>query len=203
MVGSTFVTDTVTSVDAWINEGVQKLHERVVSALESEYIESEATLTTVAGQSDYALPADFFKLYGVDLNIAGVARTLRPYNRSERNRLQGSWVPWMDVPRYRIVNSTLRLYPAPPAGTGKIFYAPTAALLAAGGDTVNFPNGWEKYVVVYAAIQMLMKEESSTTELRRELEAIEGELVEARANRDAAFPKSAVDTDAVNDTWRF
>ena len=69
-------------------------------------------------------------------------------------------------------------------------------------DTVNYPNGWEKYVVLYAAIQALLKEESNVTALRAELEAVEREIERAKESRDYAAPKQVVDLD-VADPWHW
>jgi hypothetical protein len=66
MVGSSFVADTATSLDAWLNEGAQILHDKLVEAYGSEYLEKSTTATTTTA-TDYALPSDFYKLLGVDL----------------------------------------------------------------------------------------------------------------------------------------
>lgn len=190
-----FVTDA--ELTYWINEGNQRLHGKLVEAYGEEYVESQAVLTTIAGQSDYALPAGFFKLYGIDLPIAGRTRTLRPYTRGERNIYRDTRFSNVSPPRYSVVGSNLRLAPTPPSATGTIWYAPEATVLVNGADTINYPNGWEKYVVAYAAMQMLAKEESDVSVMAGLISAWERELDEAKENRDAAFPRSAVDVEAV------
>ena len=78
MVGSSFVADTATSLDAWLNEGAQILHDKLVEAYGSEYLEKSTTATTTTA-TDYApFPADFYKLLGVDLPVQG------PPSRSSR-----------------------------------------------------------------------------------------------------------------------
>ena len=67
MVGSSFVADAATGLDAWIHEGWQQLYGKLIDAMGDEYVESKAALSLTAGVSDYALPSDFFKLYGIDL----------------------------------------------------------------------------------------------------------------------------------------
>lgn len=204
MVGSAFVADTATGLDAWINEGYQRLHGLLVEAMGDEYVESQATLTTVAGTSDYALPATFFKLYGIDLPVGGSTRTLRPFTRGERNSLTAVNPSWLTVPRYRVTGSNLRLLPAPQSVmVGTIFYAPVCPTLTAGSDSVSVPNGWELYIVLYAAIQALLKEESDVRGLREELSKLEANIIKLRDDRDQAFPHQAVDVDAVNLDWRW
>ena len=71
-------------------------------------------------------------------------------------------------------------------------YSPSELKVNAG-DTVTYPNGWEKYIVVDAAIQALLKEESDTRALMAERERIEKEIREAKEARDMATPKRVVD----------
>lgn len=189
-----FVSDSEATV--WVNEGVGILHEKLVSAYGEEYASSEAVLTTIAGTTDYALPATFFKLYGVDLTLNGYTRALRPYMRSERNTYRNQvWNQQLPLPRYSLVGSNLRLLPAPPATTGKILFAPTATQLVNSGDSVTFPGTWERYVVAYAAMQMRMKEESDIRELASLLASFDRELDQQATDRDLAAPKQAVDVD--------
>lgn len=199
MVGSTFVADDTNNMYAWVNEGCKRLHGKLVEAMGEEYVSSSASLTTVAGTTDYAVPTGFFKLYGIDLSIAGQSYSLKPYMRAERNAYRNlAYITSVTLPRYSIVGGYFRLLPAPGAGTGTVYYAPEFTSLTSGSDTVNFPNGWEAYVVLYAAIQALMKEESSVTDLRRELDSLERELEYMKECRDYAMPKQAVNMDIVD-----
>jgi hypothetical protein len=199
-----FIADSATSIDAFINEGVQRLHEKLVEAYGEEYVSSSAALTTVAGTSDYAVASDFMKLYGIDLTVNGTRRTLKPYMRAERNGYREGGITWATIPRYSLVGGNIRLLPVPQSVlTGTVYYAPAAALLVNTSDAVNFPNGWERYVVLYASIQCLAKEESDTREYRTELEKLERELESLKENRDAAFPRSVVDMDLVDLTESF
>lgn len=196
MVGSAFVADSATGLYAWINEANQKLHGMLVDALGEEYTSSASSFTTLAGTSDYALPTGFYKLYGVDLDYHGIMRALIPYTRSERNAFRNQQYSGVVVPRYLIVGSNLRLLPTPSAGlAGSILYAPEATTLANGSDTVNYPNGWERFIVIDAAIQALAKEESNTRTLDAERDKIVAEIMQAKEARDMANPKQVVDTD--------
>jgi len=199
MVGSSFITDTSTSLDAWINEANQKLHGMLVDAYGEEYASSESDFTTVANQSDYAIATGFFKLYGVDLNYNGDWRTLLPYTRAERNTYRNSRTMGWSLPKYALVGNYVRLYPTPQAGlSGKILFAPGPATLASGTDTVEYPNGWDRFIVVDAAIQALAKEESSASALIAEREAIRQEIEKAKELRDLAAPRQVTDMDNVD-----
>lgn len=192
MTGSSFVADAATGLDAWINEAHQRLHGMLVDALGEEYVSSTSSFTTLAATSDYALPTGFYKLFGVDLEYHGIMRSLTRYERPERNAYRE--IRPEALPRYSLVGSNLRLYPIPTAGlAGTILYAPEATVLVNAGDSVTYPNGWEKYIVIDAAIQALLKEESDTRALMAERERIEKEIREAKEARDMATPKRVVD----------
>lgn len=192
MVGSSFIADSATGLFAFINEANQKLHGMLVDALGEEYVSSSQAFTTIADQSDYALPSGFYKLYGVDLDYHGLMRSLRQYNRMERNLYRELHPEFL--PRYLLVGGNLRLYPAPAAGlTGAILYAPEATTLTTGTDTVSYPNGWERFIVIDAAIQALAKEESSVSTLVAERDSIIREIESTKEMRDLATPKQVVD----------
>ncbi len=199
-----FIPDSATGIDAWINEGVQKLHELLVKAYGEQFKETTSTFNTVAGTTDYSLPTDLLAFYGVDLTIGGVKFALLQYNNTERNLQANALATYAGQrPRYKLIGmstGSLRLLPAPAAVyAGVIHYAPSATLLVGTTDAVNFPNGWERYVVLYTAIQMKMKQEDDVSDLRNELNKMEMELIEIAQRRNADQPHSAIDIEAVED----
>lgn len=198
MPGAGFVPDSATGIDAWINEGVQELHEKLVAAYGSNYVAKSSNFTTGAG--DVTLPADFFALLGVEVTIGGTIVTLDPLPQGERNRYQTNagplWGIASPIPRYQLWGNTLRLRPRPAAGlAGTIEYSPVAPTLVLTTDTVDFPNGWERYVVVYTAIRMKLKQESSVTDLERRLVEMRQQLQDMADMRQAAGPQFAADMD--------
>lgn len=202
---STFIQDVATGLDAFINEGHQILHGKLVDAMDEEYVEKEYAFSTVANQSDYALPSDFFKLYGVDLTIGGIPRSLTEYTRPERNAFNftraSSRQAWWSatLPRYRLTGTNLRILPIPSDVTAcTILYAPEATVLVAPGDSVSYPNGWERYIVLYAAIRMLAAEEQQNSVLEKALAVIDEEIEMTKQRRDLAAPKQVVDMDRVD-----
>ncbi len=203
-----FVPDSATGIDAFINEGVQRLHEKLVEAYDSKYLVSSSAFTC-SGAETVALPADFYKLLGVDLNVSGVILTLESFAMGMRNVQRNALVtqPLADVTKYMLRGSNLVLSPAPASGvTGTIWYAPQATTLVLTSDSVSFPNGWERYVVLYTAIQMRMKQEDNVNDLRFELEKMERELQDIADRRDLARPAHAVDVEAIsasNQPWWF
>ena len=207
-VGSTAVSDTADSVDAWINEGAQKLHDKLVQAYAEDYVEKTAALTTVANQTDYALPADFYQLLGVGLPFSSQMKPLKRYNRAERYAFKNQPVTLsrFNIPRYKLSAGVIRLLPAPSAVlVGEIVYSPVLQvtkgdasiinLLVDATDSVNFPNGWERYVNIYTALKIKTKQEEDTAALAMQLKAEDDALAVLIDNRDASEPVSAVDLD--------
>jgi hypothetical protein len=220
MVGSTFIADSATGIDRWINEGAQKLHQILVETYEGDYAEKQYAAVVSSGL--LSLPADFFKLLGVEMTVGGLVYTLKRFNRQERNAYRNANV-YSSLPLYKLTGPNgantkqLEFLPAAAANgqTITIRYAPvftarnlmgadTGTVLTATTDTVDFENGWERYVVLYTAIQMLKKEESDARDLEKELEMCRQEIVTGAEHRDADMPPSAVDADMVDfDPLRF
>jgi hypothetical protein len=203
MASSSFISDA--RLTDFVNEANQKLHGMLVDALGEEYVSSSSSFTTASGTADYALPSGFYKLYGVDLTVGGNIRPLSRFNRSERNPLRNTTLNVGLIPRYNLVGSNLRLYPVPTSVmTGAILYAPEATTLVSAEDQVTYPNGWERFIVLDAAIQCLLKEESSVGGLVEERGRIVQEIEATKENRDLASPKQVVDVDMVDIlyTWQ-
>ena len=192
MVGSQFVTDA--RLYELLTESHQKLHGMLVDALGEEYAFELASFTTVGSQAEVAVPCSFFKLYGVDLEVNGKIRSLKPFNRASRNLYRNANSSSNHPPMYRLSGGNVTLYPAPPDGLeGQILYAPGATLLTLSTDVVSYPNGWERFIVIDTAIQMLIKEESSVTALVAERDRIVKEIEASKEERDLAAPKQVVD----------
>lgn len=200
MVGSSFVSDQ--SFYKWITEGHQKLHAMLVDALGEEYAYELASFTTAEGQIDFAVPCCFYKLYGVDMEINGRVVALKPFNRAERNIYRNMTGSASLAPMYSLSGGNLKLYPVPPAGmVGEVIYAPEATRLTLSTDQVSYPNGWERFIVIDAAIQALAKEESSVTTLVNERQLIVNEIQATKEQRDLANPKKVVDVFAEDFFW--
>jgi hypothetical protein len=204
MTGSTFVTDA--ELDVWINEGAQKLYELLLKAYDEDYWETSSTISVVAGTSEYSLPSTFFKLLGFDMDMNGQTISLKPYTRAERNAFKNRLPIFANVPRYKLTGAAkVRFLPVPVvAATVTCWYLPilpvtgSVGVLTNATDTIDFLDGWERYIPCYAAIQMLNKEESDSRPLQQQLQIMEQELKEIALERDVGSPHSAVDNDLLD-----
>jgi hypothetical protein len=79
--------------------------------------------------------------------------------------------------------------------SGGAYSVTRGALLELATDMVDFPNGWERYVVLRAAISMQKKEETDHRALESELMQLRGQIEAASENRDAGAPAQAVDVE--------
>jgi hypothetical protein len=194
----------------YINEGAKRLHELVAGAYGNEYVKKTSAGTWPASAADIALPSDFFKLTGVDFTVNGKSVSLERYEEAERNRWKNlSTTNWYNIPRYKLENNRLMVLPVPSASFAyelryipllQVTQVPAAGIInefssASQADTIDFPNGWEKFVVLYTAIELMDKEETETAKAVQKLAKWEAELIDIAANRDAGQPQQAIDVE--------
>lgn len=204
MVENNFITDA--ELTSYINSSIAELYDLLVSCYGADYYTSSTTFTTVNGTADYALPADFYKLKGVDVQMADKYFTLQPFNWNERNRNTNlSWgLLTGPAMRYRIVADNLKLVPTPTSGyTVKLWYVPVATKLTSDSDTFSDINQYYEYVITDAAIKMLQKEESDVTVLMAQKAALTQRIQAMANNRDAEKADSISDIYAENDEYWF
>lgn len=202
---SDFVTDA--ELNGYINSSIAELHDLLVAAYGSDYFLNSHTFTTSLATNDYALPSDFYKMKGVDLNIQGNNWfSVRPFNFNERNRNQDlTWGLLLGPSlRYRIMGGNLKFNPAPDASyNGRIWYVPKATTLVADTDSYDDLNQYAEYVVVDAAIKCLQKEESDVSVLMGQKAALKRRLEEMANNRDEGQPNTISDIYAENNEYWF
>ena len=200
MEGSLFVSDA--ELNQLINTSVAELYDLLVS-VNSEYYLSSQTLTLIPGTDTYSLPVDFYKLQGVDgiIDSQGNAYTLRPFNFAERNNALYTTAasgPIVSL-RYRLLGQNMRFIPVPSAaGSIKLWYISIPTPLALDTDTFDGINGWEEYVIVDAAMKMLIKEESDVSALMSEKQGLTARINTMASSRDSGTPDRVVDVTRVN-----
>ncbi len=186
MEDSDFISDS--QLNQFINDSNKELHDLLVQKFGSDYRVSSASVSITSGVG--TLTTGFMKLLGVDMVVDGLTRSLKKFQFAERAAWRNSD---REEPRYRLEGSQLRLLPNPGSTSVTIWYIPEASELSADGNTVDFPNGWEEYIVVDAAIKMRVREESETQELMIAKAGLLKRIEEAAENRDAGAPEKIVD----------
>jgi hypothetical protein len=207
MENSEFVSDS--ELTTYINASLAELHDLLIAAYCEDYVMEEHQFAGDGASLDYPLPANFYKLRGVDVRQGPSSTqwaTVKRFNFNRRNEQQNAYawnmlgLPYME---YRLVGSNIRFNRTPDTNLDfRIFYYPRCAKLVDDTDSYDDINQFAEYVVVDAAIKMMQKEESDVRVLAAQKEALRQRIIDMAAGRDANEPASvtdvyAEDTDAI------
>jgi hypothetical protein len=202
-VNSTFITDA--ELTGYVNSSAYELHDLLVSKYGDGYWASSSNVTTDGVSDTYALPGDFYKLLGVDIQTSGSTSgwlTLKSFPMAERNR---NWRPNVGPVlgvaglRYRLLGDKLWLTPLPIGGLVlRIWYVPRMNELVNDADTLDGISGWHEYVIVDAAIKCLVKEESDPSALMAAKAGLLKRIEEAAGNRDEGAPPVVSDVSTMD-----
>lgn len=190
---SGFVTDA--ELNTYINSSAKELYDLMISAYGNDYFCSIApfVITTVMNQTHYDLPADFYKLLGVDL-VLGANRIikLRPFQFNERDKFQsgGHWsaVLGNDGPRYKLSANKIQFTPYPGgSNTVHLWYIPLPADVAIDTDELNTLNGWEEYVILDVCIKVMNKMDLDPSAFMAQLAKVTQRIEKMKEDRDAGM----------------
>ncbi len=203
-VNSTFVSDA--EIMAYTNSSYAELYDLIIQSDQDYFTTTPVAFTLASGDNGiYALPADFYKLRGVDYQLGGNYVTVYPYDWNERNSQNGvaNIVTSMDI-RYRLMGANLRIEPKDNAtGSYQLWYIPAYTPLTTSASVLNTQitkQNWEEYLVLDVARKILDKEESNSQHLFRAKEILRGRIVEFAGNRDMDQPIKISNTRA-NNGW--
>lgn len=180
-----FITNA--ELNSYINASVAELYDLILSAYDSDYYLTSTNPTVTGGSNEVSLPADFYKLKAVEKQNGSNWENIHKFNFNDRNK--GGL-------RYRIRKDKLTFTDNLSSGDViRIWYSPKATTLSLDADTFDGVNNWEEYVVIDAAIKMLTKEESDTSTLMSQKQAIGSRIMAMSDDRDAGEPDSISDLD--------
>jgi hypothetical protein len=193
---SEFVSDS--ELTSYINASIAELHDLLIASYNDDYVMEEYLFNSNGSQLEFDLPANFYKLRGVDTRSGnGSWTTVKRFNFNRRNEDQNSFA-WnlagMPYLEYRLVGSKIRFNRTPDNATNfRVWYNPVAAKLVDDTDEYDDVNQFGEYVVVDAAIKMMQKEESDVRVLMAQKEALRQRIIAMAAQRDANEPASVTD----------
>jgi len=209
MENSQFVTDV--EVRDLIATHYGELLDKLTEADPWQYSFSETESNTTANQEDYVLPTDFYRLLAVDIKSTSTDNWVEAdrLHANDRNLFQ-NYTGWLSSGNgglfieqsnvhYRLMSSgssdLIRFYPTPDTGNHqyRVAYMPHTPDTFADTDNIDGINGWEEYIVLLVAIDMLIKEESSTTTLERKLQRFEDRIERLSSDRDDHQPATISD----------
>lgn len=206
-----FITDSV--LNGFINQSYFELYDLLVGAYGENYsVASPYFINTDGVNQFFNLPADFYKLLGVDVQVTSPVSnnafwTLKEFSFAERNKYA---VPNTQLYfgitnlRYRIQGDQLWLNPLPQVNqTVRLFYIPRMVTLALDTDTVQGVSGWTEYIIVDAAIKCLQKEESDVSVFMAQKQALLARIEAMAQNRDAGMPSTVADAQSSNSFYPY
>lgn len=178
-----FVSDT--TLVRWINEAYSELYDALVKANQNYYTAPPTTITVSSGNI-IPYPADYYKLIGLDkMDGNGQFNRIDQFVMIERNKYQNLLLNNSFLVKYQQLKAGLYLLPEQNAiGTYKLWYVPTFTRLSADGDLVDGINGWEEFIIVTAAMKMMLKEESDISGLIAIRNNILTRIADMSQNRD-------------------
>lgn len=199
MVNSSFVSDPEWNL--YINQAAFELYDLLVTEYEDYFLQTPLQITTT-GSQQVTLPADFYKLLGVDLGLANNTTawiTLKKFEFIERNRyvypqVNSTFFGVFNL-QYRLMGNTLFFIPTPSAGQFlRIWYIPKLVQLLKDTDILTGISGWGEYVIVDAAIRAKQKQEDDISVLGEQKMMLIKRIEESAMNRDSGQPDCISDT---------
>lgn len=221
-VNSNFVTTS--EWNSYINQSMFELYDLLVTMYEDYFLATPISFVADGNTFLYPLPngsntftnalnnttftpPPFYKLTGVDLalnNANNAYVTVNRFNFSDRNRFvypnTASTIYGVFNLQYRPMGNNIEFIPTPSAGQSlRLWYIPRLTELLQDTDITQMGiSGWIEYVIVKAAYYALTKEESDTSSLVMQLQALTKRIEDSSANRDAGMPDTISDTNQGN-----
>ncbi len=205
LVNSTFITTV--EWNSWINSAAFELYDLLVTAYDNEYHVAEPYVFQTDGVTQrYPLPADFFKLLGVDVQVSNTTSgwlRVPKFNYGDRTKYMTPYQIFYGVRtnlRYRLDGNNLWLLPiAANSQYIQVLYVPRMTQLVLDTDVIDGISGWEEYIIADVAIKAQTKREQDASvygALKADLAARIDQIAE---NRDAAAPGTVVDVRSQED----
>jgi hypothetical protein len=182
----------------FLNAAIAEVHNMLVMK-SGDYFLTDTTIPTVANQDYIAMPADFFKLRALDLEVSSTEKyPLQVWPVEDRLRYRGTGRPT----RYRVrgtgaasgTSARCVLGPTPNAiYTLRLHYYPAAVALSADADVYDGINGFEEAVLELALYRADKREgRPSTAERMAEYTRLMGVFTSAADQRDNSGPQHLV-----------
>lgn len=174
----------------YVNQGIAELYDLLVDARGLSYYRSATPhpITTTASTVNYALPTSFYKLIGVRISNGPPLERFDALEEPEMARTEAE----TSYPLYYdLRGSYIALRPYHEAGyVVLVEYVPHATELSADVSTFDGINGWEEYVVAFAARCCLIKDErlELAGAMLQEMERLKGRIAGLAPNRDGYRP---------------
>lgn len=177
------------SVLRYVNQGCAALYDLLIEARGPAYYRATPQeITTAAGTTRYALNATFYRL--ISARVKGTQGfTLDPFRAQDEPWLRAPMADSQFPSHYEIQQLFIELLPLHRAGEIVVVnYIPFCPVLADSGVSLfDGINGWEEYVVCFAAKCMATKDEEwdLVRELRSDMASLASRISKLAPGRDA------------------
>lgn len=195
---------------SYINASYKELYDILIQKFGNDYFMATPYKYTTDGTLNlYPLPADFYKLMLVEVQLNGGDPnswvTLKKFMFIQKNLWNYPNVYTMygiTNLRYRLTGNNLNLVPLPSGNqTIRIWYSPRPNQLINDTDTLDCVSGWEEYIIADICIKALAKEESDASVFIGQKQALLKRIEEAAENRDVGEPETVSDSKMRNFAW--
>lgn len=200
MVHSTFIGDD--ELNEYFQGSYGELYDLLVSSFEDYYSKSQTT-TVGPGQSSIAVPADMYKMRGLDLQLTPDAwTTIGQFNFAERNansRAVNRVITGARSVVYRLMGQNIMLLPESAApNTYRLWYIPRVTGVTDDATQIGDVLDFDEYIVVDMAIKMLTKQEDDISSLLVQKQALIARINTMVTDRDAGSPQTVQDVETAN-----
>jgi len=146
---------------------------------------------TAEGASDYlaALGVYYLATNGNELWIPRHGGRDRPSNTGTNQYARS----------YRIYGKKLEFNPVLSTGTYRLHYVPEPATLSDDTDTVDYPWGWEEWIVLQVSMKLRQKDETADDQLKRDFLELKAEIANESVLRDTYEVQSIADVEDFRD----
>jgi hypothetical protein len=187
----------------YVNQGIAELYDLLIEARGRQYFRKAPplTITTAGGTTTrYALPPDFYRLISVRSANQG-QYPLAPFVAEDEPLLREEGLATDTPSHYEIQVGFLELLPRHAAGrTIVVDYVPYATELVDDDDTFDGINGWEEYVVSWAAKKCAIKDDEPAVAamLDGEMAMLRARVLKLSAGRDMGRAERVKDVRLAN-----
>jgi len=176
------------SVLRYVNQGCTELYDLLVEARGRAYFRATpSTITTSANTTRYALPSAFYRLISIRVSGRG-GYCLDTFDPQDEPMLRDPSVTAEKPTRYELQPGYVELLPLHRGSLSIIVdYVPVFTDIADSSGTFDGINGWEQYVVEFAAREMLLKdgEKSDASDCTQKMAALAMRIGKLAPKRDA------------------
>ena len=180
-----FVTDA--EINAALNAQLRVVYGKLVDARGASFFRALWSFYTVAGTTEYALPAAFHQLLGVGLVEAVGVTALVEAQESELAALDS--MSDIRPQRYHLRGAYLALLPTPSSAMPvRVPYVPAFTPLAADSDTFDGVAGFEERAIWAVVAELVAKDQRDPSFAMAQVTQWDEIISGSAPNRDAGGP---------------